>query len=56
MEATKTANPPSFESVWAILQENAQGMKELREIHKEYEQERKKCTAYAELALFKASI
>jgi len=42
MEATQTANPPSFESVWAILQENAQGMKELREIHKEYEQERKK--------------
>ena len=50
------ANPPSFESVWAILQENAQGMKELRENqketdriikesaerHKEYEQERKK--------------
>jgi len=28
------ANPPSFESVWAILQENAQGMKELREIQK----------------------
>jgi len=35
MEATKTANPPSFESVWAILQEIA-------ESHKEYEQERKK--------------
>jgi len=56
MEATQTANPPSFETVWAIMQgvaesqketdrivkENAQGMKELREIHKEYEQERKK--------------
>ena len=35
MEAVQTANPPSFESVWAILQENAQGMKELREIQKE---------------------
>jgi len=35
MEATQTANPPSFETVWAILQENAQGMKELREIQKE---------------------
>jgi hypothetical protein len=49
MEATQTAPPPSFESVWAILQEtdrifkeNAQGMKELRESHKEYEEERKK--------------
>jgi len=29
------ANPPTFESVWAALQENAQGMKELREIQKE---------------------
>jgi len=55
MEAVQTAmypqdaNPPSFESVWALIQEtdrivkeNAQGMKELRESHKEYEQERKK--------------
>jgi hypothetical protein len=33
MEATQT--PPSFETVWAILQENAQGMKELRESQKE---------------------
>jgi len=24
------ATPPSFESVWAVLQENAQGMKELK--------------------------
>jgi chromosome segregation ATPase len=35
MEATQTANPPSFESVWALLEENAQGMKELRESQKE---------------------
>jgi len=42
MEATQTANPQSFESVWALIQEtdrivkeNAQGMKELREIQKE---------------------
>ena len=35
MEAVQTANPPSFESVWALFQENAQGMKELREIQKE---------------------
>jgi len=37
MGAVQTANPPSFESVWAILQENAQGMKELRESQKETE-------------------
>jgi hypothetical protein len=41
MEAVQTvrhpqdATPPSFESVWAILQENAQGMKKLRESQKE---------------------
>jgi hypothetical protein len=35
MPATQTANTPSFETVWAILQENAQGMKELRESQKE---------------------
>jgi len=35
MGAVQTANPPSFESVWAVLQENAQGMKELRESQKE---------------------
>jgi hypothetical protein len=53
------ANLPSFESVWAVLQEvaesqkntdrivkeNAQGMKELREIHKEFEQEMKESKA-----------
>ena len=35
MPATQTANPPSFESVWALIQENAQGIKELRESQKE---------------------
>jgi hypothetical protein len=52
MEAVQTANPPSFDSVWAILQENAQGMKELRESqkelverHKEFEQEMKESKA-----------
>ena len=38
MGAVQTANPPSFESVWAILQENAKQhereMKEIREIQK----------------------
>ena len=35
MGAILTTNPPSFESVWTVLQENAQGMKELRESQKE---------------------
>ena len=35
MGAVQTANSPTFESVWAVLQENAQGMKELRESQKE---------------------
>ena len=35
MPATQTANPPSFEAVWALIQENAQGIKELRESQKE---------------------
>jgi predicted nuclease of restriction endonuclease-like RecB superfamily len=35
MEALQTANPPNFESVWAILQEVAKSQKE-------YEQDRKK--------------
>jgi len=53
MEAVQISNPPSFESVWALLQENAkqhelemkeirESQKELVESHKEYEQERKK--------------
>jgi predicted Zn-dependent protease len=35
MEAIQTVEHPTFESVWAALQENAQGMKELRESQKE---------------------
>jgi hypothetical protein len=29
------ANPPTFESVWALIQENAQGIKELRKSQEE---------------------
>jgi len=42
MEAVQTAmhpqdaHPPTFESVWALIQENAQGMKEIRESQKEF--------------------
>jgi hypothetical protein len=36
------ANPPTFESVWALIQENAQGMKELREIQKETARQQQK--------------
>jgi hypothetical protein len=39
MAATQT--PPSFETVWAILQENEQGMKELRESQKEFRENQK---------------
>jgi hypothetical protein len=35
METTQTANPPTFESVWASFQEFREGMKELRESQKE---------------------
>ena len=35
MPATQTANPPSFESVWALLQEVAQNQKETERILKE---------------------
>ena len=35
MEAAQTANPPSFESVWAILQEVGKKQKELAEMQKE---------------------
>jgi hypothetical protein len=31
MEATQTANPPTFESVWAGFQELREGMREVRE-------------------------
>ena len=36
MEATQTANPPTFESVWAGFQETRQLINELRESQKEY--------------------
>jgi hypothetical protein len=36
MPVAQTANPPTFESVWASLQEFSQGMIELRESQKEY--------------------
>jgi len=39
---TKDANPPSFETVWAALQETDRMIKALKESQKEYEQERKK--------------
>jgi hypothetical protein len=35
METLQTANPPTFESVWAILQENAKEMEKIRESQKE---------------------
>ena len=47
MEATQTArhpadaNPPTFESVWALIQENAQGIKELKESQKETDRQLK---------------
>jgi len=49
MGAVQTANSPSFDSVWAILdrvskkqEETDRIVKEVAELHKEYEQERKK--------------
>ena len=35
MGTTQTADTPNYETVWAILQENALQMKELRESQKE---------------------
>ena len=35
MQAIKTVEQPNFDTVWAILQENALHMKELRESQKE---------------------
>jgi predicted transcriptional regulator len=35
MEATQTANPPSFETVWAILQEVGKKQEELAKSQKE---------------------
>ena len=41
----QTANAPSFESVWAIMQENAVQMKEFRESQKETERSIKALTS-----------
>src|SRR5262245_11113495 len=41
MGAVQTANPPTFESVWALTQENAQGIKELKESKKETDRQLK---------------
>jgi len=41
MPATQTANPPSFESVWASFQETDRMMKELRESQKETDRQLK---------------
>ena len=41
MPATQTVNPPTFESVWAALQEFSQGMIELRESQKETDRQMK---------------
>ena len=35
MQATQTTNPPSFESVWAMIQETNLSIRELRESQKE---------------------
>ena len=40
MKAVQTANPSSFESVWAILERVGKSQEKLAESHKEYEQER----------------
>ena len=39
MPATQTANPPTFESVWAAFQEFRKGMQEFRESQKEWQKE-----------------
>jgi hypothetical protein len=41
MPATQTTNPPTFESVWALIQENAKEMKEFRESQKETDRQLK---------------
>jgi len=45
MEATQTANPPSFESVWAILQEVGKKQEELAESQKETDRQMKESAA-----------
>ena len=41
MGATQTANSPNFDTVWAVMQENAQQMRELRESQKETDRQMK---------------
>jgi len=41
MPATQTANPPSFESVWALIQEVGQNQKETDRMMKEYREDLK---------------
>ena len=41
MALTQAAEKPTFESVWALMQENAQQLKELRESFKESQKEQK---------------
>jgi hypothetical protein len=41
MEAMQTANPPSFETVWAALMENREQLKELAESQKETDRQMK---------------
>ena len=45
METTQSANPPTFETVWAALQETDRILKENAEQHKKYEREREKSEA-----------
>jgi len=45
MEATQTANPPSFEAVWAILQEVGKKQEELAKSQKETDRQMKESAA-----------
>jgi hypothetical protein len=45
MESTQTANPPSFETVWAILQEVGKKQEELAESQKETDRQMKESAA-----------
>jgi len=44
MHTTQTTGKPSFETVWAVLQENAQEMKEFRRSMKELRESQKETT------------
>ena len=45
MESTQTANPPSFETVWVILQEVGKKQEELAESQKETDRQMKESAA-----------